>query len=105
MFHVVLVQPEIPPNTGNVIRLCANTGCTLHLVKPLGGKRWESATRRILHDGFQQTGTEVHGFDYVASFPTEVAEWPVKITAPDRLEPWHKRHYLPHVAEKLSRCA
>jgi tRNA (cytidine/uridine-2'-O-)-methyltransferase len=31
MFHVVLFQPEIPPNTGNVIRLCANTGCTLHL--------------------------------------------------------------------------
>lgn len=36
MFHVVLVHPEIPPNTGNVIRLCANTGCTLHLVEPLG---------------------------------------------------------------------
>lgn len=36
MFNVVLVHPEIPPNTGNVIRLCANTGCTLHLVKPLG---------------------------------------------------------------------
>lgn len=36
MFHVVLVEPEIPPNTGNVIRLAANTGCTLHLVEPLG---------------------------------------------------------------------
>lgn len=36
MFHIVLVQPEIPPNTGNVIRLAANTGCTLHLVEPLG---------------------------------------------------------------------
>ena len=36
MFHVVLLQPEIPPNTGNLIRLCANTGSTLHLVKPLG---------------------------------------------------------------------
>ena len=36
MFHVVLVQPEIPPNTGNIIRLCANTGCQLHLIKPLG---------------------------------------------------------------------
>jgi len=36
VFHVVLFQPEIPPNTGNIIRLCANTGCTLHLVKPLG---------------------------------------------------------------------
>lgn len=36
MFHVILYQPEIPPNTGNIIRLCANTGASLHLVKPLG---------------------------------------------------------------------
>jgi tRNA (cytidine/uridine-2'-O-)-methyltransferase len=36
MFHVILFQPEIPPNTGNIIRLCANTGCQLHLIKPLG---------------------------------------------------------------------
>lgn len=36
MFHAILYQPEIPPNTGNIIRLCANTGCQLHLVKPLG---------------------------------------------------------------------
>jgi tRNA (cytidine/uridine-2'-O-)-methyltransferase len=36
VFHVVLFQPEIPPNTGNVVRLCANAGATLHLVKPLG---------------------------------------------------------------------
>lgn len=36
MFHVVLYQPEIPPNTGNIIRLCANTGNRLHLIKPLG---------------------------------------------------------------------
>ena len=36
MFEIVLFEPEIPPNTGNVIRLCANTGCRLHLVRPLG---------------------------------------------------------------------
>jgi tRNA (cytidine/uridine-2'-O-)-methyltransferase len=36
MFHIVLVTPEIPPNTGNVIRLAANTGCALHLIEPLG---------------------------------------------------------------------
>ncbi len=36
MFDIILYQPEIPPNTGNIIRLCANTGCRLHLVKPLG---------------------------------------------------------------------
>ncbi|MDO8464468.1 MAG: tRNA (uridine(34)/cytosine(34)/5-carboxymethylaminomethyluridine(34)-2'-O)-methyltransferase TrmL [Gallionella sp.] len=36
MFNVILYQPEIPPNTGNIIRLCANTGCRLHLIEPLG---------------------------------------------------------------------
>lgn len=36
MFHLVLFEPEIPPNTGNIIRLCANTGCQLHLIEPLG---------------------------------------------------------------------
>ena len=36
MFHIILFEPEIPPNTGNIIRLCANTGCSLHLIEPLG---------------------------------------------------------------------
>ncbi|MDE2117937.1 MAG: tRNA (uridine(34)/cytosine(34)/5-carboxymethylaminomethyluridine(34)-2'-O)-methyltransferase TrmL, partial [Betaproteobacteria bacterium] len=36
MFNVILFQPEIPPNTGNIIRLCANTGARLHLIRPLG---------------------------------------------------------------------
>ena len=36
MFNIVLVYPQIPPNTGNILRLCANTGCTLHLVEPMG---------------------------------------------------------------------
>jgi len=46
MFHVVLYQPEIPPNTGNVIRLCANSGCTLHLVEPLGFELSEPRLKR-----------------------------------------------------------
>jgi tRNA (cytidine/uridine-2'-O-)-methyltransferase len=46
MFHVVLFQPEIPPNTGNAIRLCANTGSTLHLVKPLGFDLYHKNARR-----------------------------------------------------------
>lgn len=46
MFHVVLYQPEIPPNTGNVIRLCANTGAALHLVHPLGFELEDSKLRR-----------------------------------------------------------
>jgi tRNA (cytidine/uridine-2'-O-)-methyltransferase len=46
MFHVVLYQPEIPPNTGNVIRMCANTGSRLHLIAPLGFDIDEKAVRR-----------------------------------------------------------
>src|SRR5688572_25080211 len=46
MFNVVLYQPEIPPNTGNIMRLCANTGCVLHLVKPLGFDLDERSLRR-----------------------------------------------------------
>lgn len=46
MFNVVLFQPEIPPNTGNIIRLCANSGSHLHLVRPLGFDIGEKAVRR-----------------------------------------------------------
>jgi tRNA (cytidine/uridine-2'-O-)-methyltransferase len=46
MFHIVLVHPEIPPNTGNVIRLAANTGCRLHLVEPLGFSMDDKLLRR-----------------------------------------------------------
>ena len=46
MFHIVLVAPEIPPNTGNVIRLSANTGCDLHLIEPLGFSMDDKALRR-----------------------------------------------------------
>jgi tRNA (cytidine/uridine-2'-O-)-methyltransferase len=46
VFHVILFEPEIPPNTGNVIRLCANTGCALHLIKPLGFELDRRAVRR-----------------------------------------------------------
>ena len=46
MFQIVLVEPEIPPNTGNVIRLAANTGCTLHLVEPLGFSMEDRYMRR-----------------------------------------------------------
>lgn len=46
MFHVILFQPEIPPNTGNVIRLCANSGCHLHLIEPLGFELDDKRLRR-----------------------------------------------------------
>lgn len=46
MFNIVLYQPEIPPNTGNIIRLCANTGCFLHLIEPLGFNLEDKQLRR-----------------------------------------------------------
>ena len=46
MYHVVLYEPEIPPNTGNIIRLCANTGCQLHLIEPLGFELQDKKLRR-----------------------------------------------------------
>jgi tRNA (cytidine/uridine-2'-O-)-methyltransferase len=63
MFHIVLVRPEIPPNTGNVIRLAANTGCTLHLVEPLGF----SMEDRLL----QRAGLDYHEYAAV----TRHASW------------------------------
>jgi tRNA (cytidine/uridine-2'-O-)-methyltransferase len=46
MFHIVLFEPEIPPNTGNIIRLCANSGAQLHLVEPLGFSPTDSKLKR-----------------------------------------------------------
>jgi len=60
MFHVVLVQPQIPPNTGNVIRLCANSGCTLHLVRPLGFELSRKAVRRAGLDYAELAEVRVH---------------------------------------------
>ena len=60
MFHVVLFQPEIPPNTGNVIRLCANSGSTLHLVRPLGFELTRKAVRRAGLDYEELAQVRVH---------------------------------------------
>jgi tRNA (cytidine/uridine-2'-O-)-methyltransferase len=60
MFHIVLFQPEIPPNTGNVIRLCANTGATLHLVRPLGFDIQGKAVRRAGLDYDELARVRVH---------------------------------------------
>lgn len=60
MFDVVLYQPEIPPNTGNVIRLCANTGCRLHLVGPLGFALEDARLRRAGLDYREWAQVAVH---------------------------------------------
>ncbi len=60
MFHVVLVAPEIPPNTGNVIRLCANTATRLHLVQPLGFDLSDAQLRRAGLDYAEMACVTVH---------------------------------------------
>lgn len=61
MFHIVLFQPEIPPNTGNIIRLCANTGSQLHLIEPLGFSMDDKLLRRA--------GLDYHEFASVKRYP------------------------------------
>lgn len=63
MFHIVLVAPEIPPNTGNVIRLSANTGCHLHLIEPLGFSMDDKQMRRA--------GLDYHEYAQVSTY----ADW------------------------------
>lgn len=61
MFHIVLYQPEIPPNTGNIIRLCANTGMQLHLIEPLGFAMDDKRMKRA--------GLDYHEFARVQTYP------------------------------------
>lgn len=60
MFNVVLVEPEIPPNTGNIIRLCANTGAQLHLIEPLGFPLEDSKLKRAGLDYHEYAHMKVH---------------------------------------------
>lgn len=60
MFHIVLFEPEIPPNTGNIIRLCANTGAHLHLVKPLGFSMEDAQLKRAGLDYHEYATLQVH---------------------------------------------
>lgn len=77
MFNVVLVHPEIPPNTGNVIRLCANTGCALHLIEPLGFSMDDKLLRRA--------GLDYHEFADVRRHRDWAAFLESEAPAPDRL--------------------
>ena len=58
--HIALFQPEIPPNTGNIIRLCANVGCELHLIKPLGFPLDDTKLRRAGLDYHEYTNLVIH---------------------------------------------
>lgn len=77
MFHIVLYQPEIPPNTGNVIRLCANTGSRLHLIRPLGFDLEDRKLRRAGLDYHEWASVAVH--DSLQAFSAAVC--PARIWA------------------------
>ncbi len=77
MFHIVLVEPEIPPNTGNVIRLAANTGCCLHLIEPLGFSMEDKHMRRA--------GLDYHEYARVTRHPNWQAFLDAEQPAPQQL--------------------
>jgi tRNA (cytidine/uridine-2'-O-)-methyltransferase len=77
MFRIVLVTPEIPPNTGNVIRLAANTGCSLHLIEPLGFSMDDKHMRRA--------GLDYHEYAEVRRHANWRAFLHAEQPAPDRL--------------------
>ena len=77
MFNIVLVHPEIPPNTGNVIRLCANTGCRLHLVEPLGFSMEDKQMRRA--------GLDYHEYAHLSRHASWADFLSTVQPAPDRL--------------------
>ena len=70
MFHVILFQPEIPPNTGNIIRLCANSGCALHLIEPISFELDDKRLRRAGLDYHEFTRVHRHA-DYAAFLAAE----------------------------------
>ncbi|MEX2163366.1 MAG: tRNA (uridine(34)/cytosine(34)/5-carboxymethylaminomethyluridine(34)-2'-O)-methyltransferase TrmL [Sulfuricaulis sp.] len=77
MFHVVLFQPEIPPNTGNIMRLCANTGSRLHLIEPLGFSLQDKELRRAGLDYHEwvdvRTYTDLESFTQTVHPPRMLA--------------------------------
>jgi tRNA (cytidine/uridine-2'-O-)-methyltransferase len=74
VFHVVLFEPEIPPNTGNLIRLSANTGCRLHLIKPLGFRLDRKSVRRAGLDYDEMASVQVHD-NYAAARAALPGRW------------------------------
>lgn len=91
MFHVVLFQPEIPPNTGNIIRLCANTGATLHLVHPLG---FEITAARVKRAGLDyREMASVHEHADLESYMKDVAPARVLAVSTRGRQPYADMHY------------
>jgi tRNA (cytidine/uridine-2'-O-)-methyltransferase len=75
MFHILILEPEIPPNTGNLIRLSANTGCVLHLIKPLGFRLDRKSVRRAGLDYDELATVRIHDDYATARSALAAARW------------------------------
>ena len=92
MFHIVLVEPEIPPNTGNVIRLAANTGCALHLVEPLGFLLDDKHLRRAGLDYHEYAALRTYpGWDAFVATARPDSERMFALTTHGRASPYQTR--------------
>ena len=91
MLHVVLYEPEIPPNTGNIIRLCANTGCQLHLIEPLGFNLEDKQERRAVLDYSESARLKIHK-DYQGFLASEQPERLFGLTTKGS-HPYHEVSY------------
>lgn len=93
MFHVILFRPEIPPNTGNVIRLCANTGSQLHLIRPLGFELDDRHLRRAGLDYHEYATVRVH--ETLDACVAELAGARVYAFTTKGAQPYHEVQYQP----------
>lgn len=90
MFNIVLYQPEIPPNTGNIIRLCANTGCTLQLVEPLGFDMNDKLLRRAGLDYHEWARVEL--LPDLSALPARARTFAIETTGE---RGYHKAGFMP----------
>lgn len=93
MLHIVLYQPEIPPNTGNIIRLCANTGMQLHLIRPLGFRLEDKQLRRAGLDYHEWATLHVH--EDFSAFLAAVTPTRCFALSTKGSEPYHRVQYQP----------
>ena len=128
MFHIVLVHPEIPPNTGNVIRLCANTGSQLHLIEPLGFSMedrhmrragldyheyaqvrrhasWDAFTAAMQPDATRMFALTTKGTRWVHQVSFQAGDWLIFGSESRGLAPELREQFAPENRLRLPMCA
>jgi len=107
MFNIILFQPEIPPNTGNIIRLCANTGSQLHLIRPLGFGLEDKHLRRAGLDYHEYANVRVHEDLAVClqTLPRGHGDDAISDNKTRHVRPHPNRHGASGTSEHESTCA